>query len=739
MSTVVTGETIIVDHSNDSHSDLRVFFAVAEERGHAAASVVVDEGGRPVTDPCYSDRMGAPHLPGGAWAFCRSPQAEALGFPTGTDFVRTHAPHLSFLGGSPYPAEPHFHRQLYIQEFGQPESRLQIPGCSAGPVAWRPDGRKVCVLDERLGRFAALPDAAKYVLWEYDLALGQRRRVVDLPPAWPLSHVELTYSSDGLWLHLCDWIGGANYLVGLADGIVVPLPFRSVGAGWNPGNGANAMTVTTVEPMTGRLVIHDYDVSTGSMEQRSDIASSNGLPLAVRELSMSTDGNRALVTAPLGATGLEQQRRGGVNVAVVIDIVDGAVDPVLPVRFRTPGAQRRHTSPRWCEEPIVSPVPTTVADTLLAGAVRPVHLPDRPELLGDHLERGLEAALGIEQAWASGRVRPPLFAGELVQHALSCYELDPDAGDAIHTRLREQAAHDPIARAVARWIGTDRNRPHRSWRTKELTTLAHTAGEPPNLDEHAEIFSDGRRGCVPSLDLLIAAESGADACAPARELVAALAGRRGGSERTWERLATLTADAVRHHDHLFAVKAGLATALWNEFFLQDAAARASGLGDSPEGLETGILIDCVEACAHLPGHEVVGGDSVAVFDVADVRLRVQLRLQERDAQDYLNTTSRAGTRRPPAQVPAPDPGVRDEEGAPLPSRKRIFVSYVREDSSTVDRLVTELGEHGFDVWMDRTHLLAGQVWRSEIKKAIRAGDYFIGCFPPLMPAKMSRT
>ncbi|HEY3480725.1 MAG TPA: toll/interleukin-1 receptor domain-containing protein, partial [Streptomyces sp.] len=478
----------------------------------------------------------------------------------------------------------------------------------------------------------------------------------------------------------------------------------------------------------GRLVIHDYDVSTGSMEQLTDIPSPNGVPLKVRELSMSTDGSRALVTAPLGATGLEQQRRGGVNVAVVIDIVDGAIHPILPVRFRTPGAQRRHTSPRWCEAPVVSPVPTVVADSLLAGAVRPVCHPDRPELLRDLLERELEAVLGIEQAWASGRVWAPRFAGELVQHTLHCAEIDPAAGDAVHARLRGQAKRDPVARAVAKWIDTDRNRQSRSWRMSELNAVARSAGDPPAPDEYAEVFDEARREAVTSLDRLIAAEGGDDAHSPARELKAALAGRRGTSELAWERLAALTGDAVRRGDHTFAVKAGLVTVLWNEYFLQDEPARAAGLGHTPEELETGILVDCLEACAHLDGHEVVGGDSVAFFDVADVRVRAQVRIQHRDVRHHLDTTARAATRRTPLRVPAPDPAAHDTEGVPVPSRKRVFISYVREDSDAVDRLVAELKEHGFDVWMDRTHLLAGQKWQSEIKKAIRGGDYFIGCF-----------
>src|SRR5215472_9566332 len=71
-----------------------------------------------------------------------------------------------------------------------------------------------------------------------------------------------------------------------------------------------------------------------------------------------------------------------------------------------------------------------------------------------------------------------------------------------------------------------------------------------------------------------------------------------------------------------------------------------------------------------------------------------------------------------------------EEGATVALRKRVFVSYVREDSGSVDRLVAGLEAGGFDVWLDRTHLIPGMHWKTVIRKEIRSGDYFIACFSP---------
>lgn len=65
-----------------------------------------------------------------------------------------------------------------------------------------------------------------------------------------------------------------------------------------------------------------------------------------------------------------------------------------------------------------------------------------------------------------------------------------------------------------------------------------------------------------------------------------------------------------------------------------------------------------------------------------------------------------------------------------PTGKRVFVSYVQEDLPLVERLVLDLRNAGYDVWMDRSRLLPGQRWRSEIKRAIAAADFFVACFSP---------
>lgn len=91
------------------------------------------------------------------------------------------------------------------------------------------------------------------------------------------------------------------------------------------------------------------------------------------------------------------------------------------------------------------------------------------------------------------------------------------------------------------------------------------------------------------------------------------------------------------------------------------------------------------------------------------------------------------------RFPLPTASVSLEEGwevepeaapAPASTTKRVFVSYVERDLAAVELIVTALRQAGYDVWIDRSRLLPGRRWKSEIKKAIADGDYFLACFSP---------
>jgi hypothetical protein len=58
----------------------------------------------------------------------------------------------------------------------------------------------------------------------------------------------------------------------------------------------------------------------------------------------------------------------------------------------------------------------------------------------------------------------------------------------------------------------------------------------------------------------------------------------------------------------------------------------------------------------------------------------------------------------------------------------IFLSYVRENESLVQRLYQELTAAGLTVWFDRESLDPGVRWKSAIRDGIRKGSFFIACF-----------
>ena len=60
--------------------------------------------------------------------------------------------------------------------------------------------------------------------------------------------------------------------------------------------------------------------------------------------------------------------------------------------------------------------------------------------------------------------------------------------------------------------------------------------------------------------------------------------------------------------------------------------------------------------------------------------------------------------------------------------KHVFISYVRENRDTVNRLCSDLEKHGVKVWLDRNSINPGARWKDAIREAISAGDYFIACF-----------
>ncbi len=64
----------------------------------------------------------------------------------------------------------------------------------------------------------------------------------------------------------------------------------------------------------------------------------------------------------------------------------------------------------------------------------------------------------------------------------------------------------------------------------------------------------------------------------------------------------------------------------------------------------------------------------------------------------------------------------------MAAQKYVFISYVGEDSETVDRLCGYLTAAGVKVWLDKNRIAPGVRWRQAIRRAISEGAFFIACF-----------
>lgn len=58
---------------------------------------------------------------------------------------------------------------------------------------------------------------------------------------------------------------------------------------------------------------------------------------------------------------------------------------------------------------------------------------------------------------------------------------------------------------------------------------------------------------------------------------------------------------------------------------------------------------------------------------------------------------------------------------------RVFISYASEDAALALRLYEQLAKAGFNPWLDRKNLKAGQNWPRLLEAAIEASDFFIAC------------
>ena len=61
----------------------------------------------------------------------------------------------------------------------------------------------------------------------------------------------------------------------------------------------------------------------------------------------------------------------------------------------------------------------------------------------------------------------------------------------------------------------------------------------------------------------------------------------------------------------------------------------------------------------------------------------------------------------------------------MSDKKRIFVSYAREDREIARQLYDAMKRAGLEPWLDVEDLLPGQLWKTEIRQAIQESQFFV--------------
>lgn len=63
----------------------------------------------------------------------------------------------------------------------------------------------------------------------------------------------------------------------------------------------------------------------------------------------------------------------------------------------------------------------------------------------------------------------------------------------------------------------------------------------------------------------------------------------------------------------------------------------------------------------------------------------------------------------------------------MPQKRKIFISYAREDREKVEALYEQLQSAGFEPWMDIRSILSGEKWETVIQQAIQEADFIVVC------------
>lgn len=133
------------------------------------------------------------------------------------------------------------------------------------------------------------------------------------------------------------------------------------------------------------------------------------------------------------------------------------------------------------------------------------------------------------------------------------------------------------------------------------------------------------------------------------------------------------------------------------------------------------------ATANPAGTAAEGSEQANGLQQENLELRREIQqLKEALATQTSRNLERVGLgAEPPIADPSPEPGEdTSTNGRSTPAKRKVFLSYFREDLDQARRLYDSLDRDGFEVWWDQL-LLGGDRWRDKIDAALERSDYVV--------------
>jgi hypothetical protein len=273
------------------------------------------------------------------------PTVESLGFVPGTDYLRIHDTAALFTGGLPVSPRPHLYENVVLwRPYHGP-----IMNSQAVAAQWcAPARHRRAVLWAHVeGRNNANEHDRLLVLWLLDESTMVNEHLGVFDPRGPMGFItHALWSPDDRYVLLQNEFGGVVHLLDVALRTVHELPIQSRAIDWDPFTG----DLVALNPTDDhQLRVHRFELASGRVDPMWTIPIPAVDPIFFRHLRMHPFEPIAALIGPLGCS-VEYQNevRGGVGIACLLDAQSRRIEPVMSTSFPTTSAfERKHDAVAW--------------------------------------------------------------------------------------------------------------------------------------------------------------------------------------------------------------------------------------------------------------------------------------------------------------------------------------------------------------------------------------------------------